>query len=216
MRSEPVPEQEHVDDTLVDVAGSSAERQDGTQMIVLGIDPGLTRCGVAIVTGGATPRLRHAAVIRTPTDTPLEQRLLALDDELRDVIARCQPTVVAMERVLFNANVRTAMATGQAAGVALLAAARAGLTAHCYSPTGVKLAVAGHGGASKDAVSRMVAAQLGLDAPPRPADAADAAAVALCHLASAGAPTAGGPASWDEVIESRGLVVRGGTRGAKR
>jgi len=184
--------------------------------VVLGVDPGLTRCGVAIVGGGVTPELRHAAVIRTPSDIPLEQRLLALDEALRDVIARHAPTVMAIERILFNANARTAMATAQAAGVALLAAARAGLPAQLWSPTAVKLAVAGHGGAAKDAVARMVAAQLGLAAPPRPADAADAAAVALCHLASAGAPRAAGTATWDEVIDSRGLVVRGGTGGTSR
>lgn len=179
--------------------------------IVLGIDPGLTRCGLAVVAGGPSPSLVHASALRTEAGAPLAERLLAIDDGLREAIREYQPTVVATERVLFNANARTAMATAQAAGVALVAAARAGLSVHRYSPTAVKLAVAGHGGASKDAVSRMVAAQLGLDSPPRPADAADAAAVALCHLASLGTPASAGPASWDDLVAARGLTVKGGT-----
>ncbi|MDX1511928.1 MAG: crossover junction endodeoxyribonuclease RuvC [Nitriliruptorales bacterium] len=184
--------------------------------VVLGIDPGLTRCGVAIVAGSRDPQLRHAGVIRTSSDDPIEARLLALDDALRDLIAVHEPTVAAAERVVFNANARTAMPTGQAAGVAMLAAARAGLRVHQYTATAVKLAVAGHGGADKDAVGRMVVAQLGLSAVPRPADAADAVAVALCHLARAVIPGAGPSGSWEDVVVDRGLVVKGGTGGGLR
>lgn len=180
--------------------------------VVLGIDPGLTRCGVAVVVAASPPRLLHAGVVRTSADAPIEQRLFGIDRGIHDVITRYEPTVVAVERVLFNANAQSAMATGQAAGVALLSAARAGLSVHRYAPTAVKLAVAGHGGADKDAVARMVAAQLGLVEPPSPADAADAAAVALCHIASSTTPAVG-PASWEDVIRTRGLVVRGGTSG---
>jgi crossover junction endodeoxyribonuclease RuvC len=178
---------------------------------VLGIDPGLTRCGLAVLAGGPSPSLVYASAIRTDSGAPLAERLLAIDEGLREAIEAHRPTVVATEQVLFNANARTAMATAQAAGVAMAAAARCGLAVHRYSPTAVKLAVAGHGGASKDAVSRMVAAQLGLSTPPRPADAADAAAVALCHLASLGTPAAAGPATWDDLVEARGLPVKGGT-----
>ena len=184
--------------------------------VVLGIDPGLTRCGVAVVAGAHDPQLRHASVIRTSSDDPIETRLLALDDALRALIDRHRPTVAATERVVFNANARTAMPTGQAAGVAMVAAARAGLRVHQYTATAVKLAVAGHGGADKEAVGRMVAAQLRLPDVPKPADAADAAAVALCHLANAALPTAAGGTSWEDVVADRGLVVRGGTGGGDR
>ena len=190
--------------------------KQGDVDVVLGIDPGLTRCGVAIVAGVRAPQLRHAGVIRTSSDDPIEQRLLALDDAVRELIDTHRPHVVATERVVFNANARTAMPTGQAAGVAMVAAARAGLPVHQYTATAVKLAVAGHGGADKEAVGRMVAAQLGLAEAPRPADAADAAAVALCHLASAAMPGAVSAATWEDVVADRGLVVKGGTGGGPR
>jgi crossover junction endodeoxyribonuclease RuvC len=151
---------------------------------VLGVDPGLTRCGLGVVAGpSASPSVVHQECVRTSPDTPLEQRLLALSEAIEEAVACHRPDAVAVERVLFSANVRTAMATGQAAGVALLAAARAGAPVHAYSPNEVKLTVAGDGGADKDAVGRLVAAQLRLRAVPRPADVADALAVALTHLA---------------------------------
>ncbi len=151
---------------------------------VIGIDPGLTRCGVAVVTGPVSrPRVVHAECVTTGADVPLEQRLRTVHDRLRDVIDTHRPDEVAIERVLFSANTRTAMATGQAAGIAMLAGAQADLPVCSYSPTDVKLAVAGSGTASKAAVGRMVAAQLGLAEAPRPADVADAIAVALTHLA---------------------------------
>lgn len=151
---------------------------------VLGIDPGLTRCGIGVVDGPpARPDLVAVEVVGSAAGVDIEERLLHLHDRIRSAIDEHRPDAVAVERVLFSKNVRTAMATGQAAGVSLLAAAQAGLPVESYSPTDVKLAVAGHGGADKDAVGRMVAAQLRLPSVPTPADAADALAIALCHLA---------------------------------
>lgn len=156
------------------------------QLRVLGVDPGLTRCGVAVVDGPAVrPTAVGGEVVRTAPDLPVEERLLVLHRRLVEMLAEHEPDVVSCERVLFSANTRTAMAVGQAAGVALLAAAQAGLPVVSYSPTDVKLAVAGHGAADKGAVGRMVAAQLRLAVVPAPPDLADALAVALCHLARA-------------------------------
>ncbi len=152
--------------------------------VVLGIDPGLTRCGVGAVRGPAErPELVLARCITTPASWPLEQRLLQLHTELRALIAEVAPVGVAVERVLFSGNVRTAMPTGQAAGIALLVAAEHGLPVVAYSPNEVKQTVTGDGRADKQAVARLVAAQLGLDEPPRPVDVTDALAVAITHLA---------------------------------
>lgn len=157
---------------------------EATPTTVLGIDPGLTRCGLGVVQGpDRRPVAVHHDCIRTNRELPLEQRLLALQQAIEDAIARFRPDAVAVERVLFSSNVRSAMATGQAAGVAFVAAARAGLAVTSYSPNEVKQTVAGTGNADKNAVGRLVAAQLGLDEVPRPADVADALAVALTHLA---------------------------------
>jgi crossover junction endodeoxyribonuclease RuvC len=159
--------------------------------IVLGVDPGLTRCGVGAVRGPAQrPSMVLAECIRTPADMPVEQRLLRIHTELRRIIAEVAPAAVAVERVLFSGNVRTAMPTGQAAGVALLAAAEAGLPVVAYSPNEVKQTVAGDGAADKDAVARLVAVQLGLATPPRPVDVTDALAVAITHLAFSRGPSA--------------------------
>lgn len=158
---------------------------------VLGVDPGLTRCGIGAVHGPAErPRLVLATCVTTPASWPLERRLLQLHQELRRIIDETEPVGVAVERVLFSANVRTAMPTGQAAGIALLAAAECGLPVVAYSPNEVKLTVAGDGRADKSAVARLVAAQLGLDAPPRPVDVTDALAVAITHLAHRRGPLA--------------------------
>jgi crossover junction endodeoxyribonuclease RuvC len=167
------------------LANAGVEVSDRPRAVrVLGVDPGLTRCGLGIVEGPASrPSLLHEMCVRTDRDLPLERRLLALAEAIEEAVATHRPDAVAVERVLFSANVRTAMATGQAAGVALVAAARAGTPVHAYSPNEVKLTVAGDGAADKDAVGRLVAAQLRLARPPRPADVADAVAVALTHLA---------------------------------
>ena len=151
---------------------------------VLGIDPGLTRCGYAVV-DGAGPHAVALGVIRTPTSAALPQRLAALRDEIAALIAEFRPAAVAVEHVFFQVNVRTAMSVGQASGLALAEAAAAGCEVAQYSPNQVKDAVAGWGGATKEQVQKMVQARLRLDRPPSPADAADAAALALCHLASA-------------------------------
>ena len=148
---------------------------------VLGIDPGLSRCGYGVVARrDGTPVALACGVIRTPVTDPLPERLLALSDELEALVAEFSPSVVAVERVLFQANVRTAMSVGQASGLAFVAAARAGIPVAQYSPNEVKLAVAGDGRADKAAVQAMVTRLLGLSAVPPP-DAADALALAWCH-----------------------------------
>lgn len=193
--------------------------------VVLGVDPGLTRCGLGVVSGPpGRPVHRHHDCVRTSPDLPLEQRLAALHDGVAAAIARHRPVLVAIERVLFSKNVRTAMATGHAAGVAMLAAAQAGLPVVQLTPTDVKASIAGDGGADKDGVARMVVAQLALDATPRPADAADALAVALAALVrmrttapaiartSGAAAPAAAASSWEQLVADRGLTVAGGTR----
>jgi crossover junction endodeoxyribonuclease RuvC len=153
-------------------------------MFVLGIDPGLSRCGYGVVEStGKNLRAVAAGVIRTPPDMDLALRLAELQKEIHALISDYQPEEVAVERVLFQVNVSSAMATGQAAGVTMAAAASTGLPVALYSPNEVKLAVAGWGGADKQQMERMVQSQLAITKPLRPVDAADAIAVAICHLA---------------------------------
>jgi crossover junction endodeoxyribonuclease RuvC len=152
---------------------------------VLGIDPGLTRCGYAVLDGGAKLVARAMGVLRTPASEPLPARLAALQSEFAALITEYNPDVVAVEQVFFQVNVRTAMSVGQASGLALAEASRRGCDVVQYTPNQVKDAVAGWGGADKAQVAKMVQMRLGLAAPPHPADTADAAALALCHLASA-------------------------------
>jgi len=149
---------------------------------ILGIDPGVSRCGYGAVQGHGT-RIRAVAggVLRTPPEDPLPERLAALERDLAALFAELRPSGLAVERVLFQVNVRTAMSTGQASGVALLVAARTGVPVAHYSPNEVKLAVTGDGRADKRQIQEMVARLLRLDAPPKPADAADALALAVCH-----------------------------------
>jgi crossover junction endodeoxyribonuclease RuvC len=153
-------------------------------MRVLAVDPGLTRCGVAVVDGGPgrTLRMRHCDVLRTDSDLPIARRLHRLDAQLRTLLAAHDPEVVVVERVFSQHNVRTAIATGQAAAVALLAAAHAGLATAEHTPTEVKAAVTGSGQADKQQVAAMVTRLLGLPAAPTPVDATDALALAICHL----------------------------------
>jgi len=150
---------------------------------VLGVDPGLTRCGVGIV--DIDPRRRASlvavTVIQTPPDLSLERRLLAIGEQLAVLLDEHAPDAVALERVFAQHNVRTVMGTAQASGVVLHVAAARGLTVTLHTPTEVKAAVTGHGGADKKQVTAMVQRILRLDAPPRPADAADALALAICH-----------------------------------
>ena len=156
-------------------------------MIVLGIDPGLTRCGYAVLRAGSGRNVAALAlgVIRTPPTNALPQRLAELRGELARLIVEYRPDVVAVEHVFFQVNVRTAMSVGQASGLALAEAAAAGCIVAQYTPNQVKNAVAGHGGADKVQVQKMVQTRLGLSVVPEPPDAADAAALALCHLAMA-------------------------------
>lgn len=155
-------------------------------MFVLGIDPGLSRCGygaVEVTPSGNRPRA--LGVIRTSPGDELPHRLAELQLELRDLIAELRPDVVAVERIFFQNNVRTAMSVGQASGLTMAEAVAAGSTVVQYSPNEVKLAVTGDGAADKGQVQEMVRRLLGLTEVPRPADAADAAALALCHVAHA-------------------------------
>jgi len=156
-------------------------------MFVLGVDPGLSRCGYGAVrsTGPGRSEAVAAGVIRTPPSMPLPQRLAALSDELVSLLDDLRPDAVAVERVFFQSNVRTAISIGQASGIVLAEAAGRGLDVVEYTPTAVKSAVTGFGAADKTQVQRMVQTLLRLDAPPRPADAADALALALTHLALA-------------------------------
>jgi crossover junction endodeoxyribonuclease RuvC len=154
-------------------------------MFVLGIDPGLSRCGYGLVGRGEDDsRLvaRAAGVIETDPGADLPDRLLILHTELRALMVDLSPDVVAVERVFFQVNVKTAMSVGQASGLALVAAAEAGCGVTQYTANEVKQALVGYGAATKDQVQRMVARVLGLAVPPNPPDAADALALAVCHL----------------------------------
>ena len=152
-------------------------------MRVLGIDPGLTRCGLGVVDGKGSQILSmvDVGVIRTTVDAPLEMRLLELETEISQWIVRVQPDVIAVERVFSQLNVKTAMATGQAAGVALLLAAKAGIPVVMHTPSEVKAAVSGSGRADKKQVAMMVQKILRLDSIPKPVDSTDALALAICH-----------------------------------
>lgn len=164
-------------------------------MFALGIDPGLSRCGYGAIRG-AGGRLEVVAYghLTTPTDHPLSERLGALWDDLSALMDELRPDVIVVERVLFQVNARTAMSVGQVSGLALAVAAKAGCPVVQYSPNEVKLAVAGYGAATKEQVQAMVQVLLGLEERPRPADRADALALAICHLSGAGLrlATAGG------------------------
>jgi crossover junction endodeoxyribonuclease RuvC len=154
---------------------------------VLGVDPGLTRCGLGVVDGGGAlggREVRFVAVdvVRTPTDAPLATRLLGVGDEVERWIAVHRPDVVAVERVFSQHNVRTVMGTAQAAAVAMLVATRRGLPVALHTPSEVKAAISGNGRADKAQVAAMVTRVLRLEAAPRPADASDALALAICHV----------------------------------
>lgn len=155
--------------------------------IVLGVDPGLTRCGFAVlrVVSLQSVQALSLGVIRTPADQPLPGRLGTLQSEITELIAEFRPGAVAVEQVFFQSNVRTAMSVGQASGVILAVASNAGCTVAQYTPSQVKDCVAGWGGADKAQVQKMVQQRLGLSSVPKPADAADAAAIALCHASVA-------------------------------
>ena len=155
-------------------------------MFVLGIDPGLSRCGYGCVRreGGRTTAVA-IGVLRTPPTAAVPDRLGELQREIRGLLVELRPAVVAVEKVFFQANTSTAMSVAAASGVVMAEAVNAGCQVSLYTPNQVKEAVAGYGAASKEQMQRMVQTLLGLTAPPKPADAADAVAIALCHLAVA-------------------------------
>jgi crossover junction endodeoxyribonuclease RuvC len=154
---------------------------------VLGVDPGLTRCGVGVVDGapGRALTLVRVGVIRTSAADDIASRLLAIETEIEQWLDACQPDAVAVERVFSQQNVRTVMGTAQAGAVAIVCAARRGLPVATHTPSEVKAAVTGNGRAGKDQVTTKL---LRIGDPPRPPDAADALALAICHLWRGGSP----------------------------
>ncbi|MGB9303973.1 MAG: crossover junction endodeoxyribonuclease RuvC [Mycobacterium sp.] len=152
-------------------------------MRVMGVDPGLTRCGLSLVESGRGRQLvaLDVDVVRTPSEAPVSKRLLAISDAVDHWLDTHHPDVMAIERVFSQLNVTTVMGTAQAGGVIALAAARRGIDVHFHTPTEVKAAVTGNGAADKAQVTAMVTRILALQAKPTPADAADALALAICH-----------------------------------
>ncbi|MGW1061308.1 crossover junction endodeoxyribonuclease RuvC [Micromonospora rubida] len=175
-------------------------------MRVLGVDPGLTRCGVGVVEGmpGRPCTLVAYYVVQTDPGEDLPLRLLHLDRSLTELVAKHQPDAVAVERVFSQHNVRTVMGTAQASGIAVLAGARAGLPVQTYTPSEVKAAVTGSGQADKAQMTAMVTRLLRLAEPPKPADAADALALAICHIWRGGTRS--------KLAEAADRVRRGGAR----
>ncbi|OIK28833.1 crossover junction endodeoxyribonuclease RuvC [Streptomyces malaysiense] len=153
-------------------------------MRVLGVDPGLTRCGIGVVEGvaGRPLTMIGVGVVRTPADAELSRRLLAIEQGIEAWLDEHRPGFVAVERVFSQHNVRTVMGTAQASAVAMLCAARRGIPVALHTPSEVKAAVTGSGRADKDQVGAMITRLLRLAEPPRPADAADALALAICHI----------------------------------
>ena len=185
---------------------------------VFGIDPGLTRCGLGVVEGvpGRPPALVAVGVVRTDAGEDIATRLLAIEEEIERWLTEYRPDTVAVERVFSQHNVRTVMGTAQAGAVAIVCAARRGLPVTLHTPSEVKAAVTGNGRADKDQVALMVTRLLRMTDRPRPADASDALALAICHLwrapaikarqaglaartGQSGAAMSGMPASWRPV-----------------
>lgn len=160
-----------------------------TSTRVLGIDPGLTRCGIGVVDGSVGRPLSLVAVdvVRTPADLDVARRLLRIDEAIDAAVRRHRPDMVAVERVFSQHNVRTVMGTAQASGVAMTVAARHGIDVRLHTPSEVKAAVTGSGRADKAQVGQMVTRLLRLDVTPSPADAADALALAICQVWRGGA-----------------------------
>lgn len=152
-------------------------------MRVMGVDPGLTRCGLSVIESGRGRQViaLDVDVVRTPADHPLAHRLLAISNAVDHWMDTHQPDVIAIERVFSNQNANTAMGTAQAGGVIALAAARRDIDVHFHTPSEVKAAVTGNGRADKAQVTEMVTRILALQQKPTPADAADALALAICH-----------------------------------
>jgi crossover junction endodeoxyribonuclease RuvC len=161
----------------------------GGEMRVLGVDPGLTRCGLGVIDGEPGRRLTVVAtgVVSTQAGDEIGARLLAVEAQIERWLAEYKPDAVAVERVFSQQNVRTVMGTAQAGAVAIVCAARRGLPVALHTPSEVKAAVTGNGRADKAQVTQMVTRLLAMADPPRPADAADALALAICHLWRSGA-----------------------------
>ncbi|CCB77991.1 MULTISPECIES: crossover junction endodeoxyribonuclease RuvC [Streptomycetaceae] len=189
-------------------------------MRVLGVDPGLTRCGIGVVDGAPGKPLRMAGVgvVRTPADAPIGERLVLIERGIESWLDEHRPEFVAVERVFSQHNVRTVMGTAQASAVAILCASRRGLPVALHTPSEVKAAVTGSGRADKAQVGSMVTRLLRLAAPPKPADAADALALAICHIwrapatnrlqravekLAAAQPSATGPSAVNPAVENR-------------
>lgn len=182
-------------------------------MLVMGVDPGLTRCGIGVVLGSpGRAELVTAGVIRTRPDLDVARRLLQIEEGLEMWIATHRPDAIAVERVFAQHNVTTVIGTAQAAGVALLVAARHGIPSAQHTPSEVKASISGSGRADKAQVGTMVARILKLDAAPKPADAADAVALAICHAwrgaaaarLAAAAQGATHARTWSQVVAARG------------
>jgi crossover junction endodeoxyribonuclease RuvC len=157
------------------------------RVFVLGIDPGVTRCGYGLVTQkSGAPQAISAGLLTTPKDDPLPHRLATLAKDIDELLTAYRPDVVVVERVFFQTNVRTAMSVGQASGLALAAASAMGCEVVQYTANEVKQAVTGDGAADKKQVQLMVQRLLSLATRPDPPDVADALALALCHLGQAG------------------------------
>ena len=178
-------------------------------MRVMGVDPGLTRCGLGVVEGGLGRPLRMVAVgvVRTPPSDDPAIRLLTLQIEIDQWLARYAPDAVAVERVFAKANIKGIMGTAQASAVPMLAAARLGLPLALHTPTEIKAAVTGNGRADKAQVTAMVTRILDLDTAPRPADAADALALAICQVWRGAAQT-----RLQDAVAGRGATAVTGTR----
>ena len=150
---------------------------------VMGIDPGLTRCGLSVVQAGRGRQILpiSVGVVRTPSNADLSERLLRLSRAVSEWMDEYRPDVIAMERIFERGNVSTVMHTAHAVGVLVLAAAEGGIAVHMYTPSEVKKAISGNGRADKKQMTVMITRILGLSEPPKPADAADALAIAVCH-----------------------------------
>jgi crossover junction endodeoxyribonuclease RuvC len=157
--------------------------REGDGVRVMGVDPGLTRCGLSVIESGGARQViaLDVDVVRTPADQPLHKRLLTISDTVEHWMDTHHPDVIAIERVFAQQNVSTVMGTAQAGGVIALAAAKRDIDVHFHTPSEVKAAVTGNGNADKAQVTAMVTRILGLQTKPTPADAADALALAICH-----------------------------------
>ncbi len=176
-------------------------------MRVLGVDPGLTRMGVGVVEGriGAPLQMVAAGVVRTPAGDPIHRRLLSVDEQIEQWLDEYTPDAVAVERMFAQEGVRTIMGTAQAAGVAMVAAARRGLPVAMHTPSEVKAAITGDGRAQKEQVAAMVVRVLKLSEAPKPVDATDALALAICHVWRGGAAD-----RIAEALERQGMSVPSG------